>query len=767
MAAKGKSRQRVEPSFEEDEDQFDEDLRVDSGDRIGGGRSKGGAHSRKKASPPPDRRKSKAGSKSRGLFAPLRSLFYWCIVLGIWAGIGIGGLILYYGAQMPAASEWSIPDRAPNIKILSTDGSVIANRGATGGEALSLEEMSPFIPQAVMAIEDRRFYSHFGIDPFGLARAFVNNVTGDAIQGGSTITQQLAKNLFLSPERTFERKIQEVLLAVWLEHKFNKDQILAMYLNRVFFGSGAYGVEAASRRYFSKSARDVNLGEAALLAGLLKAPSRLSPARDPQAAEERAQVVLGAMQEEGYITEEEIKSAMSQPPTKARSYWSGAEHYAADMVMDEVTKLLGEVKQDVTVETTIDLSLERKAEEALTNLLEGEGAKLNATQAALVSMDATGAIRAVVGGADYAKSQFNRAVKAKRQPGSAFKPFVYAAALEAGVRPDSVRNDAPVRIGKWTPENYDQKYRGNVTVSSALAQSLNTIAAQLVMEVGPPEVVSLAHRMGIEQELQPNASIALGTSEVPLVELTAAYAPFMNGGYKATAHIVRRILDAEGKLLYETSYENPPRVLSETVVATMNNMMTRVLQEGTGKAARLKDWQAAGKTGTTQSFRDALFVGYTSVMTTGIWFGNDDGTSMKKVTGGGLPAKAWKEYMTAALSGYSPTPLFGSHSGFQLPPAVEPEQEPATIGDIISGAFPGSSAQDDYPEPPPRPRYDGGVLDEEPPVRDYREYRGPYDRYGNGPIPPAEVGGDPWPPADVGSTRQPRQTTLYDLIMGQ
>lgn len=767
MAAKGKLRQRVEPSFEEDEDQFDEDLRVDSGDRIGGGRSKRGAHSRKKASPPPDRRKSKAGSKSRGLFAPLRSLFYWCIVLGIWAGIGIGGLILYYGAQMPAASEWSIPDRAPNIKILSTDGSVIANRGATGGEALSLEEMSPFIPQAVMAIEDRRFYSHFGIDPFGLARAFVNNVTGDAIQGGSTITQQLAKNLFLSPERTFERKIQEVLLAFWLEHKFNKDQILAMYLNRVFFGSGAYGVEAASRRYFSKSARDVNLGEAALLAGLLKAPSRLSPARDPQAAEERAQVVLGAMQEEGYITEEEIKSAMSQPPTKARSYWSGAEHYAADMVMDEVTKLLGEVKQDVTVETTIDLSLERKAEEALTNLLEGEGAKLNATQAALVSMDATGAIRAVVGGADYAKSQFNRAVKAKRQPGSAFKPFVYAAALEAGVRPDSVRSDAPVRIGKWTPENYDQKYRGNVTVSSALAQSLNTIAAQLVMEVGPPEVVSLAHRMGIEQELQPNASIALGTSEVPLVELTAAYAPFMNGGYKATAHIVRRILDAEGKLLYETSYENPPRVLSETVVATMNNMMTRVLQEGTGKAARLKDWQAAGKTGTTQSFRDALFVGYTSVMTTGIWFGNDDGTSMKKVTGGGLPAKAWKEYMTAALSGYSPTPLFGSHSGFQLPPAVEPEQEPATIGDIISGAFPGSSTRDDYPEPPPRPRYDGDVLDEEPPVRDYREYRGPYDRYGNGPIPPAAVGGDPWPPADVGSTRQPRQTTLYDLIMGQ
>ncbi|MCJ8517780.1 penicillin-binding protein 1A [Pseudorhizobium tarimense] len=767
MAAKGKSRHRIEPSFDDD-DYVDDDLRLDSDDRIAGGNRKR-TRTAKKTPPSPARRKKKTTRQSRGLFGPLRSLVYWCIVLGIWAGIGVGGLVLYYGAQMPAAGSWSIPDRPPNIKIVSTDGSVIANRGATGGEALSLEEMSPYIPQAVMAIEDRRFYSHFGVDPLGLARAFVNNLTGQPIQGGSTITQQLAKNLFLSPERTFERKIQEVLLAFWLEHKFDKDQILAMYLNRVFFGSNAYGVEAASRRYFNKSARDVNLGEAALLAGLLKAPSRLSPARDPEAAEERAQVVLGAMQEEGYVTEEEIKSAMSQPPTKARSYWSGAEHYAADMVMDEVKRLLGDVKQDVVVETTIDLSLEEKAEKALTTILDEEGAKLNASQAALVSMDATGAIRALVGGKDYAQSQFNRAVTAKRQPGSAFKPFVYAAALEAGIRPDSIRNDAPVKIGKWTPENYDQKYRGEVTVSSALSHSLNTIAAQLVMEVGPQEVVSLAHRMGIEQELQPNASIALGTSEVPLVELTAAYAPFMNGGYKATPHIVRRILDTDGNVLHEASYENPPRVLSETIAATMNSMLTRVIQEGTGKAARLKDWQAAGKTGTTQSFRDALFVGYTSVMTTGIWFGNDDGSSMKKVTGGGLPAKAWKEYMTAALAGYSPTPLFGSHGGFELPPATEPQRESTTIGDIISGVFPGRSRQEEYPDPPPSDDYYGELPQDDLPVRDYREYRGPYDGYGGAPVPPGDIGGRPMPPADVGPGgrhQQPRQTTLYDLIMG-
>ncbi|HEX5935673.1 MAG TPA: transglycosylase domain-containing protein [Pseudorhizobium sp.] len=768
MAAKGKSRQRVEPSFEDEDEYLDEDLRLDSDDRIAGGRAKHSSRAGRKTTAPSARRKRKSVRRSRGFFAPVRSLVYWCIVLGIWAGIGVGGLVLYYGAQMPAASTWSIPDRPPNIKIVSTDGSVIANRGVTGGEAIALEEMSPYIPQAVMAIEDRRFYMHFGVDPFGLARAFVNNLTGQPIQGGSTITQQLAKNLFLSPERTFERKIQELLLAFWLETKFSKDQILAMYLNRVFFGSNAYGVEAASRRYFNKSARDVNLGEAALLAGLLKAPSRLSPARDPEAAEERAQVVLGAMQEEGYITEDEITSAMSQPPTKARSYWSGAEHYAADMVMDEVKTLLGEVKEDVLVETTIDLSLERKAEEALTDALDGQGEKLNASQAALVSMDATGAIRALVGGRDYAQSQFNRAVTAKRQPGSAFKPFVYAAALEAGIRPDSIRNDAPVRIGKWTPENYDQKYRGQVSVSSALAQSLNTIAAQLVMEVGPKEVVSLAHRMGIEQELQPNASIALGTSEVPLVELTAAYAPFMNGGYKATPHIVRRILDADGKVLYEASYENPPRVLSETVVATMNNMMTRVIQEGTGKAARLDDWQAAGKTGTTQSFRDALFVGYTSVMTTGIWFGNDDGSSMKKVTGGGLPAKAWKEYMAAALAGYSPTPLFGSHRGFELPPAApEPEREP-TIGDIISGVLPGVGRREEYPRAPSAPVHSDDQPAYGAEVRDYREYRGPYDSDPG--APPTDGWGGPVPPEDVGttaSTGSPRQTTLYDLIMGQ
>ncbi|WEX77566.1 penicillin-binding protein [Sinorhizobium numidicum] len=738
--ASGKSGQRIEPSFGGNDD--DDDFRVEASDRVSGARKSRRAKSTQSSGKrePRGRRASKGGSGS-GFFGLVRRLAYWCVVLGIWGAIGVGGLVLYYGARMPSATSWSIPDRPPNVKILSVSGDIIANRGATGGEALSLENMSPYIPQAVIAIEDRRFYSHFGVDPLGLARAMLTNLTaGRMVQGGSTLTQQLAKNLFLSPERTLERKVQEVLLALWLEQKYSKDQILAMYLNRVFFGSNAYGVEAASRRYFNKSARDVNLGEAALLAGLLKAPSRLSPARDPQAAEQRAQVVLGAMREEGFISDAEIKTAMSQAPTRAKSFWSGAEYYVADMVMDQLPGMIGEITQDLVIDTTIDLALEKEAEEVISATLEAEGGKLNASQAALVSIDGTGAIRALVGGRDYAESQFDRASKAKRQPGSAFKPFVYAAALEIGRTPMSVRNDAPVRIGNWTPENYDQKYRGDVTLADALANSLNTIAAQLVMEVGPQQVVKVAHRLGIDSEMQANASIALGTSEVTLVELTSSYAPFMNGGFKATPHVIRRISTADGTVLFENTYDNPPRVLDPAIVSEMNQMMMRVLTTGTGKKARLPGWEAAGKTGTTQSFRDALFVGYTSNLTTGIWFGNDDGKSMKKVTGGGLPAKAWHDFMVAAHEGLSPSPLFGTTG-------VQPvfDGGAAAGAEAVSDGF-GTGAADAFPEPPAS--VDGTAAIEQ--VRPANEQEG-------GPIPPEGVG------ETTGATRR---TTLFDLLTG-
>ncbi|WP_377291642.1 transglycosylase domain-containing protein [Rhizobium sp. SG2393] len=733
--AGGKNKGRIEPSFGSGAD--GSDLRADAGDRVSGagrGKPSGKAPRRR-------REKKTRGGGRGGIFGFFRRLFYWGVVLGIWGGIALAGIVVYYGSNMPAANSWAIPERPPNVKILAANGEIIANRGATGGEAIPLENMSPYIPLAVIAIEDRRFYSHWGVDPLGLARAMFTNLTsGRMVQGGSTLTQQLAKNLFLSPERTLERKVQEVLLSFWLEQHYTKDQILAMYLNRVFFGSNAYGVEAASRRYFNKSARDVNLGEAALLAGLLKAPSRLSPARDPEAAEARAQVVLGAMREAGFITDSEIKTAMSQAPTRAKSFWSGAEHYAADMVMDQLPGMIGDIKEDLVVDTTIDPDLEKKAEAAIKDVLDADGAKANVSQAALVSVDGTGAIRALVGGRDYAESQFDRASKAKRQPGSAFKPFVYAAAMEMGRTPLSIRNDAPVRIGNWTPENYDQKYRGEVTLADALAQSLNTIAAQLVMEVGPKQVVKLAHRVGISSDLQDNASIALGTSEVSLVELTSGYAAFMNGGLKATPHVIRRISTAEGKVLYENTYDNPPRVLDPVVVSEMNTMMEGVIERGTGKHARLDGWPAAGKTGTTQSFRDALFVGFTSQLTTGVWFGNDDGKSMKKVTGGGLPAKAWKEFMTAAHKGLSPSPIFGTTE-------VQPQ-----FGDPLPGGElpPGDVMSDGYPV---APGAGGGVL--EGPVA------------AGDPVPAGQEGGGLAPPADVGQTTgATRRTTLLDVLLG-
>ncbi|MBB3571331.1 transglycosylase domain-containing protein [Rhizobium sp. BK491] len=803
MADKKKSSQRIEPSFSSGRERIEDGF--NAGERIIGNR-----HSAKKYSsssktyyeePEPDddddedepvvekprrtrarsrRKPARRARPRRGFFGFIRSTIYWGLVLCLWAGIGLAGLVAYYGSRMPSASTWSIPERPPNVKINGLDGTLIANRGTTGGEAVSLSEMSPYIPEAIVAIEDRRFYSHFGFDPIGLGRAVVTNiVTGHAVQGGSTLTQQLAKNLFLSPDRTLERKVQEVLLALWLEHKYTKDQILTMYLNRVYFGSNAYGVEAASRRYFNKSAKDVNLGEAAMLAGLVKAPSRLSPARDPAAAEARAQLVLQAMQDQGFITEADTKTAMSQPPTRSKSYWSGAENYVADMVMDQLPKLIGgDVKEDLIVDTTLDMSLEEKAEKALSDVLEKEGKKLNASQASLVSVDATGAIRALVGGRDYAQSQFNRAVTAKRQPGSAFKPFVYTAALEMGLTPNSIRNDMPVKIGNWAPENYEQRYSGPVTLATAIAHSLNTVAAQLVAEVGPDQVIKVARRLGIESDLQANASIALGTSEVSLLELTSAYATFMNGGFKVAPHVVTKVTTASGKVLYQANTDNPERVLSPDIVANMNAMMAGVITNGTGKTARIPGWQAAGKSGTTQSFRDALFVGFTSHLTTGVWFGNDDGKSMRKVTGGGLPAKAWKEFMVAAHKGIAPTPIFGGgqiiDNGLPMAQTAPNGDQPTTIGNIISGVANGGqpmqqpTLQQRPSQQPIQPQVvNQASANDDPqdlPPANLADDTNPYssNRYDSD-IPPADVGDGGAPVA----TARPHRSSLLDVILGR
>ncbi|SFP64689.1 penicillin-binding protein 1A [Mesorhizobium sp. NFR06] len=747
---------RIEPSFEgSPRAKSSEGFSVSEEDRVVPRARKSTAKG--KSAKAKSRNRGRSGSR-RGLFGIATRLVYWCFVLCIWGGIAVAGIVVYYGAKMPAATTWSIPDRAPNIKIVSVDGGLIANRGMSGGEAVGLHEMSPYIPEAVVAIEDRRFYSHFGIDPIGLSRAMVTNLIGGHFsQGGSTLTQQLAKNLFLTPDRTLERKVQEVLLALWLEHKHSKDQILEMYLNRVYFGSGAYGVEAASRRYFGKSARDVTLSEAALLAGLLKAPSRLSPARDPKAAEERAQLVLAAMRQEGKISDKEYKVALSAPATRAPSYWTGSENYVADTVMEELPDLIGDVRGDIVIDTTVDLTLQKLAEQSIRRLIDESGKKLNVTQGVLVSIDDSGAVRAMVGGYDYSTSQFDRASEARRQPGSAFKPFVYMAALEAGRTPDSVRNDAPIRIGKWTPDNYGGKYYGKVTLATALAKSLNSVAAQLTMEVGPDAVVEAAHRMGIQSELQSNTSIALGTSEVTPLELTSAYVPFANGGYKPDIHFIRRITTGDGKVLYENSGGSAPRVIKSDIVGMMNSMMTGTVEIGTAKKAAF-NWPSAGKTGTSQNSRDAWFVGYTANLTTGVWFGNDDGSPMKKVTGGALPAQAWHEFMVAAHEGVPVRPLLGTWK--------------STPSDtIVPDEIPSADASQPTPAPPAAVGRSQPVAQAPAPARQMRTTQ-PAETVDAGGFDMPSDGGEtalikhPVPPGNVGGPTKKRQTSILDILGG-
>lgn len=663
---------------------------------------------------PPQRGSRSKGSKTRGTGSRHGFIFRlvkWCFVLAIWGAIAIAGYVGYVALRMPQASTWDIPQRPPNVRIIDRNGFLIANRGTTGGEALSLKEMSPWIPKAVVAIEDRRFYDHYGVDPIGIARAMVTNIIHSrSKQGGSTLTQQLAKNLFLSPDRTLERKVQEALLALWLEHKYTKDQILEMYLNRVYLGSGAYGVEAASRRYFGKSAKDVDLMEAATLAGLLKAPSRLSPARDPKAANDRAKLVLAAMKEEGMVNDAEVVMAEAEPMARAESYWTGSENYVADQVVQQLPFLIGETDKDIVVETTLDMTLERAAEEAIRTQISENGEKRDVSQGALVSIDKSGAIRAMVGGVDYAQSQFNRATDAKRQPGSTFKPFVYLAALEAGRTPNTIRNDAPVRIGNWTPRNYGGKYMGEVTLTTALSHSLNSVAAQLIMEVGTDKVIEVAHRLGIHSALSDNASIALGTSEVSLLELTGAFVPFANGGYKPQLRLISKVEDANGKTIYDFGEITANRVVEPDIVGMMNAMLEQTVENGTARKAAI-DRPSAGKTGTSQDFRDAWFIGYTTDYVTGIWFGNDDGHPMKTISGGSLPVRAWKSYMTVAEKSLPVSPLPGNYNLQNAVPGgndILPESEqPSTTPYPAPPPEPGNS--DDYWAPRPQADVNGGA----------------------------------------------------------
>ena len=680
-----RNRERIEPSFSDSRRRRGRDLdelRANPAD--GPSRAKDGGRSKRSR----EGAGKRGGARNRG--SRLGRFIYWCFVLGVWGVIGTVGLFAYYASQLPPIDQLAVPRRPPNIAILADDGALIANRGDTGGAAVHLNELPPYLPKAFIAIEDRRFYSHFGIDPIGVSRAILRDVLWrGGMEGGSTLTQQLAKNLFLTQERTLSRKIQEAILALWLERKYSKDQILELYLNRVYFGSGAYGVEAASQKYFGKSARYVTLSEAAVLAGLMKSPTRLAPNHNLEAANARAAQVITAMAEQGHITEAMAKLALARPAEVVKEKGAGSINYAADYVMDMLDDTVGAIDEDIVVTTTLNETMQGNAERALTEELNAKGDKFGVSQGALVALDPNGAVKALVGGRNYSDSQFNRATSAKRQPGSAFKPFVYLSALEKGLTPDTVRDDAPITVKGWSPENYSREYFGPVTLTKALSLSLNTVAVRLGLEVGPKTIVRTAHRLGIVSELEPNASIALGTSEVTPVELVAAYAAFANGGIGVQPHVIAKVRTANGKLLYLRKNASFGRVIEPQYVAMMNTMMQETLLTGTARKAELPGWQAAGKTGTSQEWRDAWFVGYTSYLVAGVWLGNDDGSPTKKTSGGNLPVEIWSRFMKTAHQGVPPEAL---PSGvWRSDGTVDGGQIPTLPGELPGGPAPPAS----------------------------------------------------------------------------
>lgn len=706
--ARGRTRERREPVFDGDEDDG-ATLRASPADR-------GTRSARRQPEAPawdtddgeaPDRSakrarrgkslvrrpQPKARKKRRGSF--IGRAFYWCFVLALWGGLGVAGVVGWYAAHLPAMSELQVPERPPNISIVGTTGEVLVDRGAMGA-AVKLADLPKFLPRAVVAIEDRRFYHHFGIDPLGIARAAVKNVLGRGVsEGGSTLTQQLAKNIFLTNERTFGRKIQEMILALWLEARFSKNELLEMYLNRVYLGAGTYGVEAASQRYFGKSAKAVSLQEAAVLAGLLRAPSRYAPSRNPELALSRARVVLNAMAEETYISLADAKAAgATKLAVKPADAAGSSINYAADWVMDLLPTLIGTVDSDIVVETTIDPGLQREAEKSLRETLDKDGNRYQVSQGAVVSVDVNGAVRALVGGKAYSESSYNRAVVAKRQPGSAFKPFVYLTAMERGLTPDTLREDAPVTVKGWSPENYSRDYRGPIPLRDALALSLNTVAVRLGLEVGPAQVVKTAQRLGITSPLQANPSLALGTSEVSVLEMARAYVPFANGGFTAQPYVVKSIKTAKGRVLFQHIGEAGARVIQPDQVAEMNDMMARAVEIGTARHARVPGWPVAGKTGTSQDFRDAWFVGFTAQMVTAVWLGNDDNSPTKRASGGGLPTTIWSRVMSFAHRGLPALTLPGAGQ-----PLREPDQPaPRSIDDILLG-----QSEPQRPTQQPRP----------------------------------------------------------------
>ncbi|WP_372781869.1 transglycosylase domain-containing protein [Phenylobacterium sp.] len=649
-----------------------------------------------KAPPPRD----EAGEPRPGR-SPLQALIYWTLVLGVWGLIFTVAFFAVFSVDLPDTSKLYEVKRQPSVSYLDRSGGLVAVRGSQYAPPVDLDKLPPYVPKAFVAIEDRWFYWHFGFNPWGIARSQIYDWThrgGGPLRGGSTITQQLARNLFLTPNQTYRRKAQELILAVWLEAKFSKKQILELYLNRVYFGAGAYGIEAASQRYFGKPAAQLSLGESALLAGLMKGPSRYSPVAATDRAARRATIVLDEMVRIHAITPQQRDEAFATKVRVNPVLANQRAQYFTDWVDDQVRQLVGETTEDLVVETTLDLPLQASAEQAVQTGVAAAKAQ-GVQQAALISLDGEGRIRAYVGGINYLQSQFDRATQARRQAGSSFKPFVYLTAMEAGRTPDTPVVDEPITIGNWTPRNYTGRYLGPITLEIGLKESINTVAARLANEVGTSNVAATARRLGITSPIQLDPSMALGAVEVSPLEMAQAYAPFSNGGVFAKGYGIERIRTATGRVLYDHGVGGGQRraVIGQPALSYMIRMMRQVIVSGTGTRASVKGFDLAGKTGTTSDYRDAWFIGYTGGFVTAVWVGKDDNTPMRKVTGGGPPAAIWHDYMTQALPRLNVQPIPGA----DFAPAPEATTDPLSaiingVQDLLHG--------DHEAEPPPPPQ---------------------------------------------------------------
>lgn len=558
-----------------------------------------------------------------------------------------GQYLLYCFFTLPDIEQAVSRTRQPSTTITAENGNEVATYGQVYSAVVMPDYLPKYTTEAIIATEDRRFYQHFGFDIIAFTRAMaVNLIKGRYAQGGSTITQQVAKNLFLTPNKNIKRKIQELLLAFWLEHKFSKDQIMALYLNRVYLGAGTYGIEAAANKYFQKTSADLNLKESAIIAGMLKAPTRYNPIANPERAESRARIVLQNMVDEGYISEEERQHALTMKTGVLVSDKVEGGKYFADWVYNDVNAYIGERENDIYVYTTLDQHIQEAADRILTETIRANKGR-NVTQGAIVVLDKSGAVKAMVGGVDYQKSQFNRAINALRQPGSAFKTFVYLTALQNGYKPGDTIGDFPLSIGDWQPENIDKKYHGEVTLTEALAKSYNLATINLAQQLSKPEIIRTAKKMGITTPIQNSPSLALGTFEVKVIDMAVAYSAIANGGYATWPYAIKEIYSRDGYQLYMRESDGENQILDGKAVENMADMLEDVIKFGTGRRAKLPFF-AAGKTGTSQDYRDAWFVGFTDKYIAAVWVGNDDNSPMKGVGGSSVPAEIWRKVMLAA-----------------------------------------------------------------------------------------------------------------------